>query len=132
MEKIVTEIRDRINLEIKVKFKSYYYAAKAVNKSPSFFYGYRNLQTIDSLNEMCRTVDVSLEYILTGKNKSRYSPVNITFNGLMGVYKSERGNHSSAEIQTIYRIKHGCFKISLDVLARLAEKYGKSIYELIR
>ena len=131
MEKLVIDIRDRINNEIKNKFKSYYYAAKAVNKSPSYFYGYRNLQTITALDEMCRIVGVNLEYILTGKNKGKYKETNFSFDNLFKLYKASRGNNTSAEIQTMYRIRHGCIKVSLDILAKLSKKYSTSIFELI-
>lgn len=131
MEKLVIDIRDRINNEIKNKFKSYYYAAKAVNKSPSYFYGYRNLQTITALDEMCRIVDVNLEYILTGKNKGKYKETKLSFDNLFKLYKASRGNNTSAEIQTMYRIRHGCIKVSLDILAKFSKKYNTSIFELI-
>ena len=131
MEKLVIDIRDRINNEIKNKFKSYYYAAKAVNKSPSYFYGYRNLQTITALDEMCRIVDVNLEYILTGKNKGKHKETKLSFDNLFKLYKASRGNNTSAEIQTMYRIRHGCIKVSLDILAKFSKKYNTSIFELI-
>lgn len=132
MEKQLIEIRERINKAILDKFKSFYYVAKAVNKSPSFFYGYRNLQSIESINEMCKLCDVSLEYILTGKNKGKYKLIKPTFSGLLRLYSANRCNHSSVETQTIFRIKHGTTRIDLSVLNNLAKKYDTSIYELIK
>lgn len=131
MDKKVIEIRDRINQAINDTFGSFYYAAKEMNKSPSFFYGYRNLQSIDAINEMCKLCDVSLEYILNGGKKRRYSPVKPTYKGLLKFYSSKRGNHETAETQTIFRIRHGMTRIGLYILTRLAEKYKTTVYELI-
>ena len=132
MEKDLIEIRTRLNNAIFEKFNSFYYAAKAVNKSPSFFYGYRNLQSIDSINDMCKTADISLEYILTGKHKGKYKPIKPTFSGLLKLYTTHKGEHTSAETQTIFRIKHGSSRIGLSVLSNLSTKYNFSIYELIK
>ena len=49
MNKDLIDIRQRLNAAIFEKFGSFYHMAKRVNKSPSFFYGYRNLQSIDSI-----------------------------------------------------------------------------------
>ena len=132
MNKDLIDIRQRLNAAIFEKFGSFYHMAKRVNKSPSFFYGYRNLQSIDSINEMCKILDISLKYILSGGEKRKYKLISPSFSWLLKLYTSNRGNHTSAETQTIFRIKHGSSRISLSILSNLSTKYNVSIYELIK
>ena len=58
-------------------------ASKAYGKNPAYIGNFNTLFRINSIYDMCRLADVNIEYVLTGKNKSNFIPVEITYKNIL-------------------------------------------------
>lgn len=128
------EIRDRLIDHLYEKYGSLYKASIACGKSKGYVGNFNTLFGINSLYEFCRVSDISLEYILTGKNKSGFTPVEITYKNILKEYYAERKprNHS-AIVMAVFKIKHQANpNFGLNTLLTLSDHFKKDIYYLIR
>lgn len=128
------EIRDRLVDCLYDKFGSLYSASKAYGKSPSYIGNFGTLFRINSIYDVCRLADVNIEYILTGKNKSNFMPVEITYKNILKEYYAERKpRHHSAMVMAVFKIKHQANpNFGLNTLLTLSDHFKKDIYYLIR
>lgn len=128
------EIRDRLVDCLYDKFGSLYLASKAYGKSPAYIGNFCTLFRINSIYDMCRIADVNIEYILTGKNKSNFIPVEITYKNILKEYYAKRKpRHHSAMVMAVFKIKHQTNpNFGLNTLLTLSDHFKKDIYYLIR
>lgn len=85
-------------------------AAKLHANYISQTYSYGAGATLTTVLRLAAAMDVSLEYLLTGKNKQAYSPLEVSFEKIMNL-KSAPGkifSHSLIAIKS--KIKHGTLK----------------------
>lgn len=128
------EIKDRLIDHLYEKYGSLYQASIACGKSKGYVGNFNTLFRINSLYEFCRISDISLEYILTGKNKSGFTPVEITYQNILKEYYAKRKpRHHSAIVMAVFKIKHQTNpNFGLNTLLTLSDHFKKDIYYLIR
>lgn len=128
------EIRDRLVDCLYDKFGSLYSASKAYGKNPAYVGNFNTLFRINSIYDMCRLADVNIEYILTGKNKSNFVPVEITYKNILKEYYAEkRPRGHSAMRMSVHKIKHEEKpNFGINTLLTLSDHFKKDIYYLIR
>lgn len=128
------EIKDRLIDHLYNKFGSLYKASIACGKSKGYVGKLNTIFSIKSLYEFCRISDINLEYILTGKNKTNFIPIDITYKNILKEYYSKRRpRQHSAIVMSVYKIKHqNNLNFGLNTLLTLSDHFKKDIYYLIR
>lgn len=129
-----SNIHDRIIEEAEKKFGSLPKAAKALNRHATFFYNESNLSSVKSVINFCEKANVSVEYILTGKNYGPYKKTLLSGNAFLRVYKAQKGRQSQnkAICMLAYKIRHGHSQnITLLSLLRVSDLFKVPIMDLI-
>ena len=103
---------DRLWHEIEIKKFNLCKLSKLLNMKPTQLYhnyNYCSCLYVNRINEICKVLDISLEYIMTGKNKQRYKSLSICFDELIyNYYKLPICSNKSKTLSVIvYNYKKG-------------------------
>ena len=125
---------DRINDEAITKFGSGYAFSKALGRHKSFWnvhYGNVIFPRLKNIITYAHNLDVSVEYLLTGKNRDKYEPCEIDYQNIYNEYKKHKISvdncHKLAPI--MFRVKRG-LGINLGTLIELSDMFDIPYYEL--
>ena len=128
------DILDRINDEAVSKFGSGYAFSKALGRDKSFWnshYGNVIFPRLKNIVIYSKLLDVSVEYLLTGKNKQKYEPCEINYQNIYTEYKNHKipvdKCYKLAPI--MFKVKRGS-SVNLGTLIELSDMFNISAYDL--
>lgn len=114
------------------------YMATSLGYSPQYYYkilDFSQVIRLELLRKFSQVLDVSLEYILTGKNYSEYKDVTISYEKFLQLYDSRRYSVKIPNRMTasICNLRKGKTKnLSIPILFEFESLYKlKSIYPYI-
>ena len=129
------DILDRINDEAISKFGSGYAFSKALGRDKSFWnshYGNVIFPRLKNIVIYSKLLDVSVEYLLTGKNKQKYKDCEIDYNKIYNEYKKHKipvdKCYKLAPI--MFKVKRGS-SVNLGTLIELSDMFNISAYDLV-
>lgn len=125
---------DRINDEAMKKFGSGYKFSIALGRNPSWWnvrYSAATFPRLSNIVTYAKLFNVSVEYLLTGKNRIKYIPCDVCCDNIYKKYKSQRISvdncHKFAPI--MFKVKRGS-QVNLGTLFELEYVFKTPAYNL--
>lgn len=128
------DILDRINDEAISKFGSGYAFSKALGRDKSFWnvrYSAVTFPRLKNILTYSKILDVSVEYLLTGKHKDKYKPCEIDYQNIYNEYKKHK-----IPVDMCYKLAPIMFKVkrgssvNLGTLIELSDMFRIPVYQL--
>lgn len=125
---------DRINDEATSKFKSGYGFSKALGRNPSWWnvrYGAVTFPRLNNIVTYSELFDVSVEYLLTGKKRTKYIPCIVCCENLYNKYKSTKISVENCQkyAPIMFKVKRGC-QVNLATLFEMENILKTPAYNL--
>lgn len=125
---------DRINEEAISKYGSGYKFSKALGRNTSWWnvrYSAATFPRLENINTYAKLFDVSVDYLLTGKNKGIYIPSTVDCNRLYQEYKSHKipVDMCKKYAPIMFKVRQG-HGVNLGTLFDFEEFFKVSAYEL--
>lgn len=128
------DVLDRINEEAISKFNSGYGFSKALGRDPSWWnvrYSAVTFPRLHNILTYSKLFDVSVEYLLTGKNRTPFIPCVVCCDTIYQKYKSQKISiencHKFAPI--MFKVKRGS-QVNLGTLFELEDLLKTPAYKL--
>lgn len=128
------DVLERINEEALSKFGSGYGFSKALGRNKSWWnvrYGNVTFPRLTNINRYAELFDVSVDYLLTGKNRDVYIPSEVSCERLYHEYKSRKIPLDVCKkyAPIMFRVRQG-HEINLETLFDFEDMFKISAYEL--
>ena len=128
------DVLDRINSEAVSKYGSGYAFSKALGLNQSFWnVHYSNVifPRLSNINKYAQIFDVSVFYLLTGKNRDSYVPVVVSCERLYKEYKTHKLSVDDCRkyAPIMFKVKRG-HEVNLGTLFDFEDMFKISAYEL--
>lgn len=125
---------DRINDEAIKKFGSGYKFSKALGRNTSWWnvrYSAATFPRLSNIVTYAHLFDVSVEYLLTGKNRVKYIPCEVCCENLYNKYKSQKISVENCYkyAPIMFKVKRGC-QVNLATLFELEDILKTPAYKL--
>jgi hypothetical protein len=129
------DVLDRINSEAISKYGSGYAFSKALGLSQSFWnVHYSNVifPRLSNINKYAQIFDVSVCYLLTGKNRDSYVPVVVSCDRLYKEYKTHKLSVDDCRkyAPIMFQVKRG-HEVNLGTLFDFEDMFKISAYDLV-
>lgn len=128
------DVIDRINEEAIKNFGSGYKFSKALGRNPSWWnvrYSNVTFPRLQNINTYSKLFNVSIDYLLTGKNKNIYVPSVVDCDRLYQEYKSHKipVDMCKKYAPIMFKVRQG-HEVNLGTLFDFEEFFKISAYEL--
>lgn len=126
---LALSVKDRIIEECVAKYGNLKQASKEIFNGTIWLYRDDSFPKINAVLKICQACDVSFDYIITGKDRQPFKPIQEKYGGLIREY-SNAGWHKNPYDRSanviLHRLKHGKqTTLSLSNFIKFMNRYKK-------